>query len=176
MRPRGLPRSGRSPGVRRIARRGAGVLRGRGPCSCVSLPCAKRRRRVRGRRVRCASGAPSDVPDATPPRDASRPCGHRRRPPMVTPDAKERGGHRAQPSHARRADRISAVRHRDDDRAVPSRRVRGPRPGSLGPVQMVFWIAFDGFFFGLTYGLLQIVGEMAVLRGSASPGSASAPT
>ena len=29
---------------------------------------------------------------------------------------------------------------------------------------MVFWIAFDGFFFGLTYGLLQIVGEMAVLR------------
>ncbi len=38
------------------------------------------------------------------------------------------------------------------------------RPGSLGPVQMVFWIAFDGFFFGLTYGLLQIVGEMAVLR------------
>ena len=38
------------------------------------------------------------------------------------------------------------------------------RPGSPGPVQMVFWIAFDGFFFGLTYGLLQIVGEMAVLR------------
>ena len=37
-------------------------------------------------------------------------------------------------------------------------------PGSPGPVQMVFWIAFDGFFFGLTYGLLQIVGEMAVLR------------
>jgi ABC transport system ATP-binding/permease protein len=36
--------------------------------------------------------------------------------------------------------------------------------GSPGPVQLVFWIAFDGFFFGLTYGLLQIVGEMAVLR------------
>ena len=36
--------------------------------------------------------------------------------------------------------------------------------GSPGPVQMVFWIAFDGFFFGLTYGLLQIVGEMPVLR------------
>jgi len=37
-------------------------------------------------------------------------------------------------------------------------------PGSLGPAQMVFWIAFAGFFFGLTYGLLQIVGEMAVFR------------
>jgi len=28
----------------------------------------------------------------------------------------------------------------------------------------VFWLAFAGFFFGLTYGLLQIVGEMAILR------------
>ena len=28
----------------------------------------------------------------------------------------------------------------------------------------MFWIAFAGFFFGLTYGLLQIVGEMAVFR------------
>ncbi|MEB3982231.1 ATP-binding cassette domain-containing protein [Mycobacterium sp. 663a-19] len=40
-------------------------------------------------------------------------------------------------------------------------------PGSaagVGPAQIVFWIAFDGFFFGLTYGLLQIVGEMAVFR------------
>jgi hypothetical protein len=37
-------------------------------------------------------------------------------------------------------------------------------PQALGPVQMVFWIAFAGFFFGLTYGLLQIVGEMAVFR------------
>ena len=34
----------------------------------------------------------------------------------------------------------------------------------VGPTQIVFWIAFDGFFFGLTYGLLQIVGEMAVFR------------
>ncbi len=34
----------------------------------------------------------------------------------------------------------------------------------VGPAQIVFWIAFDGFFFGLTYGLLQIVGEMAVFR------------
>jgi ABC transport system ATP-binding/permease protein len=36
--------------------------------------------------------------------------------------------------------------------------------GDIGPAQIVFWIAFDGFFFGLTYGLLQIVGEMAVFR------------
>jgi len=46
------------------------------------------------------------------------------------------------------------------------------RPGAFepvnadesGPAQIVFWIAFAGFFFGLTYGLLQIVGEMAVFR------------
>ncbi len=30
--------------------------------------------------------------------------------------------------------------------------------------QTVFWLAFAGFFFGLTYGLLQIVGEMAIVR------------
>jgi ABC transport system ATP-binding/permease protein len=36
--------------------------------------------------------------------------------------------------------------------------------GDVGPAQIVFWIAFDGFFFGLTYGLLQIVGEMPVFR------------
>jgi hypothetical protein len=34
----------------------------------------------------------------------------------------------------------------------------------LGPAQIVFWISFAGFFFGLTYGLLQIVGEMAVFK------------
>ena len=30
----------------------------------------------------------------------------------------------------------------------------------VGPPQIVFWVAFAGCFFGLTYGLLQIVGEM----------------
>ncbi len=39
-----------------------------------------------------------------------------------------------------------------------------PDPGSIGPAQTVFWIAFAGFFFGLTFGLLQIVGELAVFR------------
>jgi ABC transport system ATP-binding/permease protein len=35
---------------------------------------------------------------------------------------------------------------------------------SVSPAQIVFWVAFAGFFFGLTYGLLQIVGELAVFR------------
>jgi ABC-2 type transporter/AAA domain, putative AbiEii toxin, Type IV TA system len=40
------------------------------------------------------------------------------------------------------------------------------RRGAAGvsPAQIVFWVAFAGFFFGLTYGLLQIVGEQAVFR------------
>ena len=37
-------------------------------------------------------------------------------------------------------------------------------PSSAQATQTVFWLAFAGFFFGLTYGLLQIVGEMAILR------------
>ncbi|MEU6854258.1 ATP-binding cassette domain-containing protein [Actinacidiphila alni] len=37
-----------------------------------------------------------------------------------------------------------------------------PSPGSSAMI--LFWIAFGGFFFGLTYGLLQICGEMAVVR------------
>ena len=43
------------------------------------------------------------------------------------------------------------------------------RPGTvtadpLAGLQLAYWIAFAGFFFGLTYGLLQIVTESAVLR------------
>lgn len=43
------------------------------------------------------------------------------------------------------------------------------RPGTVeadpvAAVQLAYWIAFAGFFFGLTYGLLQIVTETAVLR------------
>jgi ABC-type multidrug transport system ATPase subunit/ABC-type multidrug transport system permease subunit len=46
------------------------------------------------------------------------------------------------------------------------------RPGAFAPaspspaatVQILFWVAFGGFFFGLTYGLLQICGELGVLR------------
>jgi ABC-type multidrug transport system ATPase subunit len=46
------------------------------------------------------------------------------------------------------------------------------RPGAFAPAQpnpeaavmIVFWVAFGGFFFGLTYGLLQICTEFAVLR------------
>lgn len=53
------------------------------------------------------------------------------------------------------------------------------RPGGLvraagsaiTAVQLVYWIAFAGFFFGLTYGLLQIVTESAILRRERSWGS-----
>ena len=46
------------------------------------------------------------------------------------------------------------------------------RPGAFGPtrpsptvtVMILFWIAFGGFFFGLTYGLLQICTELPILR------------
>ena len=37
-----------------------------------------------------------------------------------------------------------------------------PRPGAI--VMIIFWVAFGTFFFGLTYGLLQICTERAVLR------------
>lgn len=46
------------------------------------------------------------------------------------------------------------------------------RPGSFSPaasssmpaVQTLFWVAFASFFFGVTYGLLQIVGEFEIFR------------
>ncbi|WP_433537972.1 ATP-binding cassette domain-containing protein [Micromonospora sp. CA-249363] len=46
------------------------------------------------------------------------------------------------------------------------------RPGAFDPVSpsptvtvmILFWIAFGGFFFGLTYGLLQICTELPILR------------
>jgi ABC-type multidrug transport system ATPase subunit len=37
-----------------------------------------------------------------------------------------------------------------------------PNPSAV--IMIVFWIAFGGFFFGLTYGLLQICTEMPILR------------
>ena len=38
------------------------------------------------------------------------------------------------------------------------------QPSPMPAIQTVFWVAFAGFFFGLTYGLLQIVGEMSIFR------------
>lgn len=46
------------------------------------------------------------------------------------------------------------------------------RPGSFGPealgsgpaVQTLFWVAFASFFFGVTYGLLQVVVEFEIFR------------
>jgi len=40
----------------------------------------------------------------------------------------------------------------------------GQGAADVGPAQIVFWVAFAAFFFGLTYGLLQIVGEQAIFR------------
>ncbi len=37
-------------------------------------------------------------------------------------------------------------------------------PSAALAVQTLFWMAFNSFFFGLTYGLLQIVGEFEVLK------------
>ena len=37
-----------------------------------------------------------------------------------------------------------------------------PNPSSV--IMIVFWIAFGGFFFGLTYGLLQICTEIPIVR------------
>jgi hypothetical protein len=38
------------------------------------------------------------------------------------------------------------------------------RPDPATTVMILFWIAFGVFFFGLTYGLLQICAELAILR------------
>jgi len=41
----------------------------------------------------------------------------------------------------------------------------GPgQPSPEAAVMILFWVAFGGFFFGLTHGLLQICTEFAVLR------------
>jgi ABC-type multidrug transport system permease subunit len=37
-------------------------------------------------------------------------------------------------------------------------------PSPAATVMILFWVAFGGFFFGLTYGLLQICAEFGVLR------------
>lgn len=46
----------------------------------------------------------------------------------------------------------------------------GDASNVVSSVQMVYWIAFAGFFFGLTYGLLQIVTEAPIFRREASWG------
>ncbi|WP_327043158.1 ATP-binding cassette domain-containing protein [Micromonospora ureilytica] len=57
------------------------------------------------------------------------------------------------------------------------------RPGAFEPsspsptvtVMILFWIAFGGFFFGLTYGLLQICTELPILRRERLAGVRLAP-
>lgn len=46
----------------------------------------------------------------------------------------------------------------------PAGAFEGVGSGDMGPSQTAFWMSFSAFFFGLTYGLLQIVTERGVLR------------
>ncbi|MGK5740395.1 ATP-binding cassette domain-containing protein [Micromonospora sp. URMC 103] len=48
-------------------------------------------------------------------------------------------------------------------------------PGPTVTVMILFWIAFGGFFFGLTYGLLQICTEVPILRRERLAGVRFAP-
>ncbi|MGI9602886.1 MAG: ATP-binding cassette domain-containing protein [Acidimicrobiales bacterium] len=38
------------------------------------------------------------------------------------------------------------------------------QPSAMPAVQVLFWVAFSAFFFGVTYGLLQVVGEFAIFQ------------
>ncbi|MFE0526485.1 ATP-binding cassette domain-containing protein [Micromonospora parva] len=49
------------------------------------------------------------------------------------------------------------------------------RPSPTVTVMILFWIAFGGFFFGLTYGLLQICTELPILRRERLAGVRLAP-
>ncbi|GAA4604297.1 hypothetical protein GCM10023195_14620 [Actinoallomurus liliacearum] len=49
------------------------------------------------------------------------------------------------------------------------------RPSPAATVMILFWIAFGGFFFGLTYGLLRICTERAILRRECLAGLGIAP-
>jgi ABC-type multidrug transport system ATPase subunit len=52
----------------------------------------------------------------------------------------------------------------------------GPgQPSPEATVMILFWVAFGGFFFGLTYGLLQICTEFAVLRRERFAGLGAGP-
>ncbi len=116
---------------------------------------------VWGRRF---AGEPA--PDRTTPGPGARAEGppHQRPAPVGPADPTGHRGHDPQPPHPRRSAGFTVPRHGDDGRVVPTRRDRPAAPGSAGPALMVFWIAFAGLFFGLTYGLLQVVGELAVFR------------
>src|SRR2546423_13199895 len=48
-------------------------------------------------------------------------------------------------------------------------------PSPSATIMIVYWIAFGGFFFGLTYGLLQICTEFPILRRERFVGVRTAP-
>ena len=118
---------------------------------------------IRGQPWRAAPG--SSARRRSPPvRQPLRRQAHGRGPAMVATDAAQCRRSHPQPADAGDPARLAGAGHGDDGDAVQARRVRSAVRADVGPAQIVFWIAFDGFFFGLTYGLLQIVGEMAVFR------------
>lgn len=49
------------------------------------------------------------------------------------------------------------------------------RPSPSATIMVLFWVAFASFFFGLTYGLLQICTEIAIVRRERHVGLAIAP-
>jgi ABC-type multidrug transport system ATPase subunit len=106
------------------------------------------------------------------------PSGGATAPPEVRQPAAAAGGgppvggpHPAHPRDARAlpADDGDHARLAGDDRrdvrgALPPGgvRLRDPSPSAI--VMIIFWVTFGAFFFGLTYGLLQICTERAIVR------------
>jgi ABC transport system ATP-binding/permease protein len=130
------------------------------------------RRRSDGNGARHVSGAPTRVPEPSVPNQLGQPA---RRVPL----SHQRAGPLRQWAVLTRRSADLLVRNRltlavlvGSPALVITMMAVLFRPGAFDAAatssdqatQTVFWLAFAGFFFGLTYGLLQIVGEMAILR------------
>jgi ABC transport system ATP-binding/permease protein len=130
------------------------------------------RRRSDGHDARHVSGAPTRVPQQSVSNQPDPPDGH-------DPLAPSRAGPLRQWAVLTRRSADLLIRNRltlavlvGSPALVITMMAVLFRPGAFDAAatspgeatQTVFWLAFAGFFFGLTYGLLQIVGEMAILR------------
>jgi ABC-type multidrug transport system ATPase subunit len=130
------------------------------------------RRRSDGHDARLVSGAPTRVPQPSVSNQPDPPDGH-------DPLAPSRAGPFRQWAVLTRRSADLLIRNRltlavlvGSPALVITMMAVLFRPGAFDAAatspgeatQTVFWLAFAGFFFGLTYGLLQIVGEMAILR------------
>jgi ABC-type multidrug transport system ATPase subunit len=122
-----------------------------------------------GHEARCVSGAPTPAPAQSVPNPSGEP----------DPLAHRRAGPLRQWAVLTRRNADLLIRNRltlavlvGSPALVIGMMAVLFRPGAFDSgatsaaeaTQTVFWLAFAGFFFGLTYGLLQIVGEMAILR------------